>query len=77
MTISPCAMLITPITPNVMARPMAARSSTEPSEMPYQAFCTASQTASLFLIAPMAAAALVATAGDAPAGMLDKSPSAS
>ena len=38
MTISPCAMLMTPITPNVIARPIAASSSTEPSETPYQTF---------------------------------------
>src|SRR5262249_15528563 len=49
-------MLITPITPKVMASPMAASSSTEPSEMPYQAFCTASQTASRFLMAPISSA---------------------
>ena len=36
---SPCAMLMTPITPKVIARPTAARSSTEPSERPYQTFC--------------------------------------
>ena len=34
MTISPWAMLITPITPNVIASPDAASSSTEPSETP-------------------------------------------
>ena len=44
-------MLMTPITPKVMASPMAASSSTEPSEMPYQAFCTASHTVRLFLMA--------------------------
>ena len=33
-------MLMTPMTPKVMARPMAASSSTEPSESPYQRFCT-------------------------------------
>ena len=46
MTISPCAMLITPMVPKVMASPIAASSSTEPSEMPYQTFCAASQAAS-------------------------------
>src|SRR3954447_18041126 len=35
MIISPCAMLMTPITPNVMARPMAASSSTEPRLIPW------------------------------------------
>src|SRR5438093_658227 len=39
MTISPCAMLMTPITPKVMASPIAASRSTEPRERPYQAFC--------------------------------------
>ena len=33
-------MLMTPITPKVMARPIAASSNTEPSESPYQAFCS-------------------------------------
>ena len=47
MTISPCAMLITPITPKVMASPMAASSSTEPREMPYQTFCATCQAASV------------------------------
>ena len=36
---SPCAMLMTPITPKVMARPTAASSSTEPSDRPNQTFC--------------------------------------
>ena len=39
-------MLITPMVPKVMASPIAASSSTEPSEMPYQTFCAASQAAS-------------------------------
>ena len=34
MTISPWAMLITPITPKVIASPVAASSSTEPSDRP-------------------------------------------
>ena len=37
---SPCAMLITPITPKVMARPTAASSSTDPSDSPNQTFCS-------------------------------------
>ena len=49
MTISPCAMLMTPITPKVMARPIAASNSTEPSDRPYQAFCTTDHIASLLL----------------------------
>ena len=53
MTISPCAMLMTPMTPKVMARPMAASSSTEPSDRPYQTFCATSQTARLVLIEAM------------------------
>ena len=38
---------MTPITPKVMASPIAASSSTEPSESPYHAFCTVAQTAVL------------------------------
>ena len=38
-------MLITPIVPKVMARPMAASSSTEPRETPYQTFWSAFQRA--------------------------------
>ena len=34
MIISPCAMLITPITPNVIASPTAASSNTEPRLKP-------------------------------------------
>ena len=37
---SPCAMLITPITPKVMASPTAASSSTDPSDSPNQTFCS-------------------------------------
>ena len=47
MTISPWAMLMTPITPKVMARPIAASSRTEPSDSPYQAFCTIDHSARL------------------------------
>ena len=54
MTISPCAMLMTPITPKVMARPIAASSSTEPSDRPYQAFCTIDHSASRCWIAEIA-----------------------
>ena len=35
MTNSPCAILITPMTPKVTARPSAARSNTDPSESPW------------------------------------------
>src|SRR5260221_14075575 len=43
-------MLMTPITPKVMARPIAASSRTEPSESPYQVFCNADQNAKLVSI---------------------------
>ena len=75
MTISPCAMLMTPITPKVMARPMAASNRTEPSESPYQAFCTAAQSARSFSIEAMASAAAFLTAGEALAGSPASSPS--
>src|ERR671922_226723 len=39
-------MLMTPMTPNVIASPMAARRSTEPSDSPYQTFCAMVQSAS-------------------------------
>ena len=42
-------MLMTPMTPKVMARPMAASSRTEPSESPYQTFWTLSHIARLAL----------------------------
>ena len=57
MTISPCAMLMTPITPKVIARPIAASNSTEPSDNPYQAFCTLLHSASRLSIDAMASAA--------------------
>ncbi len=63
-------MLMTPITPKVMARPIAASSSTEPSESPYQAFCTAVHIARLFWIAAMASGAAFFTAG----GVLGRQP---
>ena len=63
-------MLMTPITPKVMARPMAASSSTEPSEMPYQQFCTVFQIASRFWIEAMALAAAFATGGEVLAASL-------
>ena len=55
-------MLMTPITPNVMASPMAASSSTDPSETPYQAFCTLAQNASVRSIAAIASSATFFTA---------------
>ena len=57
-------MLMTPITPKVMARPIAASSSTEPSEMPYQAFCTVDHSASVLCTDAIAACAVCATSGD-------------
>ena len=70
-------MLMTPITPKVMARPMAASSSTEPSDRPYQAFCTVDQSASLLWIAAMASAAARATSRRLLAGSPVSSASAS
>ena len=60
-------MLMTPMTPKVMASPMAASSSTEPSDSPYQAFCTALHSASLPWILALAAAPPVAPAAADPA----------
>ena len=53
-------MLMTPMVPKVMARPIAASSSTEPSEMPYQTFCAIDQAASVLrtVSAPASAAVL-------------------
>src|SRR5262245_49364093 len=56
-------MLITPITPKVMASPMAASSSTEPSERPYQAFCTIDHIARLLWIEEIAPVTAFATSG--------------
>ena len=55
-------MLMTPMTPKVMARPIAASSSTEPSESPYQAFCTVFQIARVPWIFALAASAALRTA---------------
>ena len=59
MIISPCAMLITPITPKVMASPMAASNRIEPREMPWNTASAPSNQArwlSIFSIADSAAA---------------------
>ena len=56
-------MLMTPITPKVMASPIAASSSTEPSDRPYQAFCTIDHIARLLWIEAIAPAAACATSG--------------
>ena len=77
MTISPCAMLMTPITPKVMASPMAASSRTEPSESPYQAFCSAVQMRKVLWIEAMASAAAFVTAREAVGGKPPSSASAS
>ena len=61
-------MLMTPITPKVIASPIAASSSTEPSDSPYQAFCTVAQTASCFWIAVTASRAARLTAAGESAG---------
>ena len=60
-------MLITPMVPKVMASPIAASSSTEPSEMPYQTFCATSQAAIVWRIAsaPAVAASLTSPSDDA------------
>ena len=50
-------MLMTPMTPKVMASPIAASSSTEPSDRPYQAFCTIDHIARLLWIEAIALAA--------------------
>ncbi|MNU56982.1 hypothetical protein D3C71_460900 [compost metagenome] len=54
MTISPCAMLMMPMTPKVMARPMAASSRTEPRDMPYQTFWATFQSCCAFWIEAIA-----------------------
>src|SRR4029077_6443332 len=57
-------MLMTPMVPKVMASPIAASSSTEPSEMPYQMFCATSQAAIVWRIdsTPAGAASLTSPA---------------
>ena len=56
-------MLMTPMTPKVMASPIAASSSTEPSDRPYQAFCTIDHIARLLWIEAIALVAARATLG--------------
>ena len=77
MTISPCAMLMTPITPKVMARPMAASSSTEPSDRPYQRFWATPHSASSPLMTVIALSAAACTASGASGGKLVSKASAS
>ena len=70
-------MLITPMTPKVMARPMAASSRTEPSESPYHTFWTLFHIVRLVWIAPIASCAVRLTPSGVPAGRLDSNASAS
>ena len=77
MTISPCAMLMTPIVPKVMASPMAARSSTEPSEMPYQTFWAICQAASVCSTESAPAVAAVLTSPSEAAATVLRMPSES
>ena len=70
-------MLMTPITPKVMARPIAASSSTEPSETPYQTFCAAPQTARLDSMPAAASVAACCTGPGVPLAMLFRSERAS
>jgi hypothetical protein len=56
---------------------MAASSSTEPSETPYQAFCTLDQIASVLWTDVIADCAVCATSGDGSFATLDRSASAS
>ena len=60
---SPCAMLITPITPKVMARPTAASSSTDPSDSPNQTFCSCAHIACVRSISATACCAASAISG--------------
>ncbi len=64
---SPCAMLITPITPKVMASPTAASSSTEPSDSPNQTFCAWFHIAWVRLIPSTALVAASAISGSSEA----------
>ena len=70
-------MLMTPMTPKVMARPIAASSRTEPSESPYQTFWTLFHIVRLVWIAPIASCAVRLTPSGVPAGRLDSNASAS
>ncbi len=58
-------MLITPMTPKVMARPIAASSSTDEAERPYQRSCAALQNMSWVRIEDKAASAAALTCGSA------------
>ena len=70
-------MLMTPMTPKVIASPIAASSSTEPSEMPYQAFCAVLHSASSLEIEAAAVAARLVTEAGVSAGSADNSATAS
>ena len=60
-----------------MASPIAASSSTEPSESPYQAFCTAPQMASWFWIEVTPSRAARITGAGVSGGRLESRPRAS
>ena len=77
MTISPWAMLMTPMVPNVIERPMAASRRTEPRDTPYQTFWTAFQSASLLRMPSAALAAASATSAGVPVGRFVRSARAS
>ena len=70
-------MLMTPMTPKVMASPMAASSRTEPSERPYQRCWTICQRARCRSMAVIASAAVACTVAGKSAGRLPSSPRAS
>ena len=70
-------MLMTPMTPKVMARPMAASSSTEPSESPYQAFCTVLHSSSVRATEVRAAVTAACTSGGRSGGKPSSRPSES
>ena len=56
-------MLMTPMTPKVIASPIAARSRTDDAERPYQRFCATLHIARRVWIALKADAAALFTAG--------------
>ena len=56
-------MLMTPMTPKVIARPIAASSKTDDAERPYQRFCATRHMASRVWIEARADSAALFTAG--------------
>ena len=69
MIISPCAMLMTPITPKVMARPIAASSSTLPRLIPSNRLATRPTNHRRFAIEASAASAAFRTSGSVPGAL--------